>query len=176
MTRNAYAATLLVIMVSFCFHVQAQEMPKDVHEALNKIAGEWTSKAVVGDKEYDQELVAEWSKDGKTLIYQWKGNNFITGKSDTGTGMLGWNSEKKIVVEHSFSSQGEVMHATHQITKGDSWDSPTYGFTIVDGSSVFWESTRTIKWTSNQEFVVSTSKRFIGGKVSDGFTNTFKRK
>lgn len=174
--RHTVFAAASVLILTITSHAHAQAMPAHVHKALGRLIGEWTMETVVKGETSKSTLVSKWSEDKACIIYTWKGTDFVTGKENSGTGILGWDGARKLVVEHELDSDGSVFTATHQITEDGEWTSPTHGTSIMDGKTEHFESSRTFTWTSDDEWEVKATRHFVGGKRQPDIVTTVRRK
>ena len=174
--RHAVLVVASILVLAFASQASAEAMPAHVHKALGKLVGEWTMETVVEGKASQSTLVAKWSEDKACITYSWKGKDFVTGTDNSGTGILGWDGNRKLVVEHELDSDGSVFTATHQITEDGEWTSPTHGWSIIDGKTEHFESSRTFKWASDDEWEVKGTRHFVGGKRQPDIVTTVRRK
>ncbi|MHB0958896.1 MAG: hypothetical protein ACYC0X_14870 [Pirellulaceae bacterium] len=174
--RATQLAIVLGLFFSFASQASAQAMPSHVHKALGRLVGEWTMETVVEGKTSRSTLASKWSEDQACIIYTWKGNDFVTGKDNSGTGILGWDGARKLVVEHELDSDGSVFTATHQIAENGEWTSPTQGWSIVDGKTEHFESLRVFHWTSDDQWEVKATQHYVAGKRQPDVMSTIRRK
>jgi hypothetical protein len=125
--------------------------------------------------EWEAEL--RWSPDESSITYSWSGTDVVTGQENSGSGILGWDAVKQLVVELEIDADGSTYRSTHHILENGDWTSPSKGSTIVDGKRVQIESYRVFTWPSgDDEWRVRDTKRIIDGVPAEDTTSVCKRK
>lgn len=153
----------------------AQEMPESVKAELGKLVGKWTMETVVDGETTKSELEAKWTANESVVIFHWSGIDFDTGLKNSGTGMLGWDALRQLVVEHELDKDGASFFSTHHIAKGK-WVSLTNGAIVADGKATYIESHREFKFASANTWTVVGRDRVVGGKAAPDVVSTFIRK
>ena len=175
MSYRACVCSFFLVIASVASQASAQQMPEHVQTALGKLVGKWTMETVVDGKKTQSKIVVEWAVNDTVLMFKWQGTDFITGKQEASTGILGWNPIKKLVVEYEIGSGGYTSQATHHISKDGKWVSPIRGSTFLDGKAVFYEEQRTFRFVSKDEWVVTGTDRVIDGEPQPSDKSTFRR-
>jgi len=106
----------------------------------------------VGGKSTQSEIVVKWANDESVLVFTWKGTDPLSGKKTSSTGILGWDAAKRLVVEYEIDEDGSTFHGTHHIAKDGTWFSPYQGSVVVDGKPQYFESHRTFKFVSEDQW------------------------
>ena len=122
--------------------LEAQSIPPHVRKAIAQLAGDWTCETEIDGKKNSWELHCQLTPDKTSVTYQWSGKDINTGKQNSGSGILGWDGVKQLVVELEIYVDGTTYRSTHHILKSGKWRSPTVGSTFVDGKPVHTESLR----------------------------------
>ena len=107
--------------------VCAQEMPGHVKKAIGRLVGQWSCETTVDGEKVTWDLECRWSPDESSVIYSWSGTDIVTGKPNSGSGILGWDAVKQLVVELEIDSDGSTYRSTHHILENGEWRSPTKG-------------------------------------------------
>jgi hypothetical protein len=131
---------------------------------------------VVDGKKSSWEITCKWSADNKCVTYYWSGTDILTGKPNSGSGIVGWDAAKQTIIEQEIDADGSTFSATHQILENGEWRSPTKGTSIIDGKPVELASIRVFELKSDKELVVTGTKRMVGGKPAPNDVSVCKRK
>ena len=145
-------STLVIIALLFLLPAstsRAQEIPDHVKKAISQLVGDWTCETVIGDMTSKWEFHCRMTPDETSVIYHWSGADMFTGKPTSGSGILGWDGVKQMVVELEIDSDGSTFRSTHHILESGEWRSPTTGSTVVDGKPVYLESLREFKFSED---------------------------
>ena len=173
------ATCLVVVCIFFSLapsSVSAQEMPSYVKKAIGRLVGQWSCETMVEGKKVTWDLECHWSSDESSVIYSWAGTDIVTGKPNSGSGILGWDAVKQLVVELEIDADGSTYRSTHHILESGEWRSPTKGSTIVDGKPVHVESYRVFKWPSDDEWHGKSTDKMIDGKPQPDDTSVCRRR
>ncbi|MCS7471269.1 hypothetical protein NZK35_31835 [Stieleria sp. ICT_E10.1] len=161
---------------SYWFRADANETPRHVKDAIGRLVGEWSCETTVDGETVKWELECQWSPDESSITYNWSGTDIVTGQTNSGSGILGWDAVKQLVVELEIDADGSTYRSTHHILENGDWTSPTKGSTIIDGKRVHVESHRVFTWPSNDEWRGRDTKRMIDGVPVEETTTVCKRK
>lgn len=160
----------VICMVAFSCIVPAspfasgQEMPDHVKQSLGKLTGEWTSETTAEGRKSSWVFECHWAPDESAVLYHWSGQDMITGKANSGSGMLGWDAAKQLVVELEIDSDGSTYRSTHHILETGEWRSPTTGSTVVDGKTVHVEMYRHFEFPTDDEWRGKCFNIMVDGK------------
>ena len=159
----------------FVQQASAQGMPESVKAELGKLVGKWTMETVVDGETTKSEFEAKWTANKSVIIFHWSGTDFDTGLKNSGSGMLGWDALRQLVVEHELDKDGASFFSTHHIENGK-WVSLTKGAIVADGKATYIESHREFKIASADKWTVVGRDRVVGGKAAPDVDSTFLRK
>ena len=166
---------ITALVASISQQASAQEMPANIKSSLQKLVGTWKMETVVDGKTTHSEVEVKWAPDESVIIFHWSGTDFDTGQQNSGSGMLGWDALRELVVEHEIDKDGATFDSTHHIEEGK-WVSPTRGAIVVDGKGTYIEAHRVFTFKSEDEWKVVGRDRVIGGKPVPDAVSTFRRK
>lgn len=175
-SRIIRLAILSVVFASMTSLAHAQQAPAHVHKALGRLIGEWSCESTVDGKKVKWDLVCMWSPDKKCVTYSWSGTDILTGQPNTGSGILGWDAAKQLVIEQEIDADGSTFTSTHHILDNSEWRSPTKGVSMTNGKPVHIEANRIFEWKSDSEWHVTGTHRIIGGKPAANDRSVCKRK
>lgn len=153
--------------------IPANQMPKHIMEALKQMTGQWAVETVVDGVTKVSEVDIEWAIEGSALRIARKGADAQGNMSATGTGIMGWDAARKLVVEYEINADGTTSHATHHVSQDGTWLSPISGIRLLDGKQVFYEEERVIEFKSNDEWTIVAA---TVSEKSSAVTSTFRRK
>lgn len=172
------AVILLVVGSLFSLvpsSVCAQEMPTHVKKVIGRLVGQWSCETTVDGKKVTWDLKCHWSPDESSVMYSWSGTDIVTGKPNSGSGILGWDAVKQLVIELEIDSDGSTYRSTHHILENGEWRSPTKGSTMIEGKPVHVESYRVFKWPSDDEWHGTSTDKMIDGKPQSDDTSICRR-
>lgn len=175
MIRKSLFLSLMVTSALIFSSRASAEMPKHVRDALNKLVGQWEVTTTVGEDTNEWELESHWSPTKEAVVYSWKGPDYITKEPNTGTGFLGWDAAKKLVVEFEIEGNGTVFTSTHYISKDGEWTSPTKATAMTEDGPVYVEVQRTFVFESDDELVIHGRHRIVDGEKQPDDKSVFKK-
>ena len=172
---NFWNGLLLFSILLFVNSASAERMPSKIHKSLGKLIGTWEIETRVDDQVVSTVVTLKWSTDKNTIHYDAKGGNLATGVANTTfSGILGWDGSKGVVSEHSYTSLGETMSATHEITDGK-WVSPTTSIAFIDGKPLTETKIRYFHWDAAGRLTIQVTKRKRGDESLPDQTYHFRR-
>ena len=158
------------------FRANANGMPKYVKDAIGRLVGQWSCETKVDGETVKWEVECRWSPDESSISYNWSGTDIVTGQENSGSGILGWDAVKQLVVELEIDADGSTYRSTHHILENGDWTSPTKGSTIVDGKRVQIESYRVFTWPSKDEWRGRNTNRIVDGVPAEDTSSVCRRK
>ena len=175
-TLSTSLIVVCLLMSSFVSQAGAQAIPPHVKDAITKLVGEWTCETEIDGKKSPWEFFCQLSPDETSVTYYWSGTDIHTGKKNSGSGILGWDATKQLVVELEIDADGTTFSSTHHILENGEWRSPTVGSTMIDGKPVHLESLRFFTFTGDGEWHGRDTNRMLGGKPQPDSVSVCKRK
>jgi hypothetical protein len=100
----------------------------------------------------------------------------VTGVPFSSTGLIGWDSVKKVAVERGFSSDGESFTSTFDFTSDEKWLSPVRAVARTPGGEFKTaKSRRVITWKSDDVMEILSTKRIVGEEEEPDILSVFRR-
>ena len=168
-TRVVLMATLLVTTCA-----NGQKIPEAARKSMGQLVAVWEIEENVDGEMSKGEIDAKWNRDKTAVMYFGRGSDRLTKKPTTWTGLIGWNGKRKVLVEYSVASNGELYNSTLDTSK-EIWRSPTKGTLLIDGQYKRFKTLRTFKWKSPDEFIIIGTSKSVDGESVPDTTATFRR-
>lgn len=174
--RNFACLATFLITVSFTVISTAQEIPKETRHFFERLAGEWEIISTRGDTTMKDTLTAKvTTPNGEGIIWHWSGTDIDSGQAATAVGLMGWDGQKRVVVENMISSNGVTFSGTWS-GSGNRWTGKTRGMELMDGEYKTSFDERVMEWESNDRMVIVSKGRLLSGKPQPVVTSVFERK
>ncbi len=154
----------------------SQGMPNDVRRQLDKLVGKWKVENTIEDNVVASEGSAEWAPEKECIKWHFTGTDVVTGKQFSATGLIGWDSVKKVAIEKGFSSDGDSSTATFTFKSDDEWLSPVRAVEQTPaGDFKNAKSRRVFTWKSDDVMEVRSTKRTVGDEEQPDIVSIFRR-
>lgn len=168
-----------VALIAVCIssQVHAQGMPDEVRKQLDRLVGTWEVKTTVGDKVVTAEGKADWAPGKECIRWSFKGEDIETGAMMASTGLIGWNSLKKIATETAFSSNGQSFFSNFTFKSDKEWTSPFRGVAATEkGEFKPSKAKRIFTWKSDDVLEIRSTERVVGAeKQTDDVVGVYTR-
>ena len=175
MSLRMFSCLVLVTAICLPRISNAQEIPREVKEFLARLAGEWDITSKQGDKTMNDKLSAKMTKNNEGLIWHWGGTDIDSGATATSVGLMGWDGQKRVIVEHMISSNGVTFDATWT-GSGNRWTSQTRSMELIEGEYKTAVEERVMEFESDDKMIIISKNRLLDGKPQPNTTGIFIRK
>ena len=176
--KTKIALSLLVAVSMFCVSTPspADGIPDDAKEYLGKLVGKWEVETQIGGKTFHTHGYGKWAPDEVCLIWHFSGEDIQTGGDQSSSGMIGWDSKRKKLIERGFSSNGESFFATWELKADRKCVSSVESVTLTaEGKFVDATSQRNIVWKSDDVIEFGVIKRVVDGEEQPDAISIFRR-
>jgi hypothetical protein len=171
-TWTAGGIFMATLLATTC--IDGQTIPEAARKSMGQLVAVWEIEELVDGEMSKGEIDTKWNRDKTAVIYSGRGSDRLTKKPVTWTGLIGWDGKRKVLVEYSVASNGELYNSTVDISK-ENWRSPTKGTLLIEGQYVRFKTLRTFKWKSPDEFIIIGTSKSVDGESVPDTTATFRR-
>ena len=163
---------MAAVLATTC--ANGQTIPETARKSMGQLVGVWEIEEQVDGEMSKSKIDGKWNHDKTAVVYFGRGRDRLTKKPFTWTGLIGWDGKRKVLVEYSVASNGELFNSTLDTSK-ENWRSPTKGTSLIEGQYKRFKTLRTFKWKSPDELVIIGRSTTVDGESVPDTTATFRR-